>query len=275
MRLVLFLILTIEALNAKAQTLSETFSFANTLFAQESYQNSIAAYKRVLFFDTTNSFNSMVYPRMAKCFFKTQQYQEAANYFEMAYFSEQSSDIKNEYLLQKISCFLILKQFEFAEIELLNLTPPLNESQNKEVAFFNGIISFAHADFLASEGFFKNIIPDSSLVEQLFVKNKKIDKKSPRKAKILSMILPGLGQFYVGDYKNGANSILLTGGLMALGLRSAVRNSPLDAAISFIPWFQRYYQGGFNKAEQIAKSKIEEKRFAIYNLLLDEYEKSR
>ena len=87
------------------------------------------------------------------------------------------------------------------------------------------------------------------------------------------MIMPGLGQIYVGDIKNGLNSFILSAGLFALGLRSAYINNPLDAAISVLPWFQRYYQGGFKKAELIAIAKIQEKRYKIYNQLLDEVEK--
>jgi hypothetical protein len=50
-------------------------------------------------------------------------------------------------------------------------------------------------------------------------------------------------------------------------------NNPLDAAIATLPWFQRYYQGGYKKAELIATAKIQEKRYKIYNQLLDEVEK--
>ena len=89
----------------------------------------------------------------------------------------------------------------------------------------------------------------------------------------MSMIVPGLGQLYVGDVKNGLKSFVLSVGLFSLGLRSALINNPLDAAISTLPWFQRYYQGGFKKAELIAIARIQEKRYKIYNQLLDEVEK--
>jgi hypothetical protein len=121
---------------------------------------------------------------------------------------------------------------------------------------------------------FKKIVADTSLVNELFEKNKKISKISPKKAKVLSMIMPGLGQLYVGDVKNGLNSFLLSTGLLALGLRSAFINNPLDAAIATLPWFQRYYQGGYKKAELIAVAKIQEKRYKIYNQLLDEVDKN-
>lgn len=90
----------------------------------------------------------------------------------------------------------------------------------------------------------------------------------------MSMIIPGLGQLYAGDIKNGLNSLILTGGLFSLGIYSAINNGFLDASLSVIPWFQRYYQGGFNKAQIIAKAKIEKKRYQIFNQLLDEVSKT-
>lgn len=272
MKRVLFLILITNAVSF-GQSLDQTFGFANQLYEQKSYPNAVEAYKRVLFFDSAVVFSNQVFPKIADCLFKLQKYQESAQYYDLAYFSAQDSVLKNAYVLKKISCFLILKQYDYAEVELLGIDEILTSPQKKEKDFNEAVLRFAKGEYDVSEQIFKNLVSDSTKVDLLFERNKKVSKISPKKAKIMSMIMPGLGQLYVGDVKNGLNSFVLSIGLLSLGLRSAFTNNPLDAAISTLPWFQRYYQGGFKKAELIAIAKIQEKRYKIYNQLLDEVAK--
>jgi tetratricopeptide (TPR) repeat protein len=274
MKQVLFLILITKSFWSNGQELEPTFRFANTLYEQKSYENAVEAYKRVLFFDTSASYSNAVYPRIADCLFNLKKYQESASYFDLAYFGTEDSILKDTYILQKISCFLIMQQYDYAEVELLGLNEPLSSSLQIQKDFSEAILRFAKQEYDLSELMFKKILNDTSTVTNIFAKNKKISRINPKKAKILSMIIPGMGQLYVGDIKNGLNSFILSAGLFTLGLRSALLNNPLDAAIATIPWFQRYYQGGYKKAELIAIAKIQEKRYYIYNQLLDEVEKA-
>ncbi len=274
MKQVLFLILITNALGSFGQGLEPTFKFANALYDQKSYPNAVEAYKRVLFFDTASAYSPEVYPKIADCLFSLKKYQEAAPYFDLAYFSTQDSVLKDTYILKKISCFLILQQYDYAEVELLGLDQNIAPNLQAEKDLSEAILRFAKQEYDLSEQIFKKIVADTLAVDGLFDKNKRVSKISPKKAKILSMIMPGLGQLYVGDVKNGLNSFILSAGLLALGLRSAFINNPLDAAISTLPWFQRYYQGGYKKAELIAIAKIQDKRYRIYNQLLDEVDRS-
>ena len=83
------------------------------------------------------------------------------------------------------------------------------------------------------------------------------------------MILPGSGQIYSGDFKNGINSILLTGGLAALGVLMYNQYSLLDAFLAVFPWFFRYYQGGYEKAKNIAHDKRAIRRDKTYKKVLE------
>lgn len=273
MKQVLFLILITNSLTSFGQSLEQTFDFANQLYIQKSYQNAVEAYKRVVYFDSSSLYSNQIYPKIADCLFSLEKYQESADYYDLAYFSTEDSLLKDTYILKKISCFLILQEYDYAEIELLNLGSDLPDSLEYEKNFNEAILRFAKEEYDLSEQIFKKLTSDTLAINELFNQNTKVSRISPKKAKIMSMIMPGLGQIYVGDIKNGLNSFILSAGLFALGLRSAYINNPLDAAISVLPWFQRYYQGGFKKAELIAIAKIQEKRYKIYNQLLDEVEK--
>ncbi len=67
--------------------------------------------------------------------------------------------------------------------------------------------------------------------------------------------MPGLGQFYNGDYKNAANSFILSGALITLLFAVAVNYTFVDAMASVIPYFQRYYFGGMAHAKKGAYEK--------------------
>jgi tetratricopeptide (TPR) repeat protein len=270
MKLVLYLMLIISSFGLRAQSVEQSKVFADDLYVSGAYQNALEVYNRVLFFDTAEVFSANIYPKIADAYYQTEQYAKANAFYDLAYNTSTDNILKNTYLLRKISGFLILKELDYAEIDFLSLdSTTLTTAQNTEKDLFSAIILFAKNDFETAEKAFLKISKDSTVVQDLFVKNKKISRISPKKAKNLSRVIPGLGQLYVGDVKNGLNSFLLTGGLMVLGIRGVLVNSLLDAAFSVGPWLQRYYKGGYEKAEAIAKAKILEKRFKIYNQLLD------
>ncbi|MEL6594116.1 MAG: hypothetical protein AAFQ68_28695, partial [Bacteroidota bacterium] len=109
----------------------------------------------------------------------------------------------------------------------------------------------------------------SQVVDDIFIQNEKVSRISARKAKILSIILPGLGQFYAGDVKAGINSLGLTASLLVIAWQVAIRSTPLDAAFAIVPWFVRYYQGGYERAATMALRKQDRRRAEIYQSLLD------
>ncbi len=270
MKRAIFLICIISLHFAHAQDAATTLAMGNDLFKKGLYDAAMPLYKRVLFFDNEKQYAKDIYHNIAESLYQTNKPAEAADYFELAYFIAPSDSIKNHISLRRAACFLQLQQHKYAEVELYNLTDSLPASQQSMADFYMGIIQFANKDYESSEITFKKIAPDTAKISELFVRNKKIDRLKPKTAKILSIILPGLGQFYAGDIKNGLNSLLLSGGLFYLGINSAINNSLLDAAISVLPWYQRYYTGGFKRAEKIAEAKIKERRFKVYNALLDE-----
>lgn len=272
-RYLTLIIISISYFGVRAQDIQSSFRFANQLYETAEYDNAVEVYKRVLFFDNNGEYGPKIYRNIADCLYFTNKFTEAANYYELAYFVEPDDSIKADIVLQKVSCYLLNKDYLGAQEELFALDDDLSGSQRLTSHFYEAMLAFALEDFEQSERLFKEIATDTLAVHELFKTNDKVSKFSSKKAKTLSIIFPGLGQFYAGDIKNGLNSMLLTSGLFYLGVRSAVNTSFLDAAISVIPWFQRYYTGGFNKAETIAIAKKQQRRYAVFTQLLDEVEK--
>lgn len=261
-----------------AQDLKQSFDFANELFEKQDYEGAGITYRRIIYFDKADIYRKYCYKNIADCLYETQQFEEAADYYELAFFQQKTDSSKAEVLFRKLSCYLIENSFDYAEIELLNLPNNLNAEQNRRKVFYSAVLNFSTEKYDLAKPQFLALIDSSDIeskkrIEELFIKNEKINKLSPRKAKIMSMILPGLGQFYAGDIKNGTNSILLTAGIATWGILAAIKSaSPLDAIITMVPWFQRYYTGGYKKAEQIAINQKKARRAKVYNQILDEIE---
>lgn len=259
-----------------SQDLKQSFDFANELFAKKDYFGAGVTYRRVIYFDKTDIYRKDCYKNIADCLYETQQYEEAADYYELAFFQQKTDSAKAEIIFRKMSCYLIQNNFEYAEIELLNLPPNLNAEQSKRKTFYTAVLNFSVEKYDLAKTQFLSLVDSTNIesqkkVEQLFIKNEKINKLNPRTARIMSMIIPGLGQFYAGDIKNGANSILLTVGIATWGVVTAVRStSPFDVLVTAAPWFQRYYMGGYKKAEQITINEKKKRRSKVYNLILDE-----
>jgi TM2 domain-containing membrane protein YozV len=85
----------------------------------------------------------------------------------------------------------------------------------------------------------------------------------------LSIFLPGAGQIYAGETLAGINSLLLTGFFVGVGFYIISISSPIDALFTALPWFQRYYQGGFQRAAEMAKHKRTENRNQIFNQVIE------
>lgn len=262
-----------------SQDLKQSFDFANELFAKKDYLGASVTYRRVIYFDKTEVYRKDCYKNIADCLYETQQYEEAADYYELAFFQQKTDSAKAEVIFRKMSCYLIQNNFEYAEIELLNLPSKLNAEQAKRKIFYTGVLNFSVEKYDLAKTQFLSLIDSTNTesrkkIEQLFTKNEKINKLNPRAARIMSMIVPGLGQFYAGDIKNGTNSIILTVGIATWGIMAAIKSSsPFDVLVTAAPWFQRYYMGGYKKAEQITINEKKKRRSKVYNQILDEISK--
>lgn len=256
-----------------AQTLEQAYQLAEGFYQRGDYPNAALTYRRVLFFDDQNEYGPRCYLNIANCLYEMAAYGEAAIYYDRAYYVADHDSLQAEILFRKSSCYLLTQNYRYAQVELFNLPEALNPEQQSQKHFLEGILYFALEEYPEAERHFLALAPDSTQREQvrkLFRQNEQINRLDPRKARRLSIFLPGLGQFYAGDVKNGLNSFLLTSGLLYWGIRLLMTGSSgFDAFITVMPWFQRYYTGGYRKAEAIAIAEKQRRRHRLYEQLLE------
>ncbi|WP_339924018.1 hypothetical protein [uncultured Cyclobacterium sp.] len=255
---------------SKAQTVSQTFDYGLNLMELNRPKEAIAAFQRVLFFGNED-FQQKVFPNIAECYFLLEDYSTASRYFDLAYFAATADTSKTNYTFKKIESLVREKSFLFAMVELLNLPENLPPALTNRKLLYAGIIHYGLGEYDESKASFLQIVSAKTLqmkIIESFSKLEKVEKINPKKARIMSMIVPGLGQFYAGDVRNGINSLVLNGSFAYLTLQTMFNYSIWDAAISILPWYQRYHMGGYLRAEEAAYEKIQRETAEIFQEII-------
>lgn len=260
--------------NANGQSISEVVDFADQQYKSENFEVAASEFNRALYFG--NSGQDKLFLKIANCYFNLKDFEQSVVFYDKAYFSTQSDSIKTEAILGKSFSLILENQWMLALSELMNIDTTANNNQKLKINFLQGIAYFGlHEDELA-EASFKNCIiklPENKEIDQIekeFDIIRKSEKRfRPKTAWALSLILPGSGQLYSKEYKEAANSAVLLGGLFYLTVSFATRFSYVEALFIMLPWFQRYYIGGANKAEKLAIGQQMEMRNNSYLAILD------
>ena len=248
----------------QAQDIAGVFDLANKMKLEGNYEASIKLYQRVSFFGDGYK-NTECLIGTADSYFNLKDYNKAAEFYEFAYFSTTNDSLKNLIALSKSAIFIYNKKFLEALQELFSI-----EAEEGNVAKAKNI-------YLATAYYGLNRFNDCKTVlfdlisdtvsktqlDKLIKRAERVQRRNPKTAKILSMIIPGMGQFYAGDIKNGINSLLITSAFMYLMVNTSIQYSVFEAT-SVLPWFSRYYVGGFNRAQTITINRVEDRQYQIY-----------
>lgn len=262
---------------ASAQDLEQTYLLGKSNFALGNYQAATIDLERVLFFGE-GKYDSEVFELLGKIHQNSGDFEHASSYFSQAAESSQNTEDFNRNKIAQSSCLILANKAVLAKIELLGLSEDIPDTIQAKQYFLLGISEFTSGTFEESRKAFKRAIsihnPSQTYrIDSLFDALANVKHPNPKIAKIFSAIVPGSGQFYAGDVKNGLNSILLTGGFITIGAVVAVNYTLLDSFVSVIPWIQRYYIGGIKRSGEIAKARKLEKQDEIYQNILSCFNK--
>jgi len=258
--LYLTILFSVFSFSVKAQTPQQTIEFAKEQFRIGNHETAVKALNRLLFF-SSDTFSSETFSLLANSYFQQKDYSNAYYYFDLASIQCENDSLRAEFTTMKVACRLYNREFHEAQIDILTYSGRLNPAQQWQFNLLSGITSFYLDDYNAARSFFLKCADTSNqqsfiAIETGFERFRKLERRyNPRMANLLSIILPGAGQMYSGDFRNGINSMALVAGLIfaTVGLASSI--SFIDSAIIIFPWFQRYYTGGYQRASATAQEK--------------------
>jgi tetratricopeptide (TPR) repeat protein len=271
-RVLFILIFNLLTVAVKGQDGTSVLKFANKLFAETNYNQALKEYQRYLFFNHGEK-NNPVYEKIADCFFSLKKYENALEYYEHAFFQYTNDSLKNEMIFRKVNCLLLTARYINSFTELFSISDTLKGYFYMKKNFYMGAAYFGMENFEeAQKCFIRSVAPAYMLqrqqIAEIFSSKRGLMSPSPVKAEMMSAIIPGSGQVYSGNLKDGINSLVLTGGFFALGCVLTVNYTFLDGLLTAGPWFQRYYAGGCKNAYLMAKQKREKKRGILYKNVL-------
>ncbi|MDO8368631.1 MAG: hypothetical protein Q7T20_17665 [Saprospiraceae bacterium] len=255
-----------------AQSAEQTLVFAREQVVAGNKSLALKTYQRVLFF-SGDRYRDECQSQLAALHADLGNFEKSAFYCDLLYQSADSDSLRYEALFSKTGILMLQNQYKRALIEILSLPKSLPEPWRTRKQLYLGAAHFGIREFELARAdllplFAAEDIEGRAEFERLMRQAERVSRKSPKTARVLSMILPGAGQFYAGDLKNGLNSLLLNALLGYWFVATGISYTFLDAAATVSPWLFRYYGGGIRRAGEILEKKKEERLRKVFRKVL-------
>lgn len=253
-KIVLAFLLIISAKSFAQNTLQDQFDFASHLFKQEKYFDAITEFKRLLLFDKQNQFEFKADYYIGLSYKNGGKFDEALRYFTLAeikstnkdeYFLAKSFQVRTNILRRTINqANRILNQLEVGDTSKIKLN---------EIKYWRGWACIFADEWDKAEQIFSENKLDTALANLCGSVNDEM--YSVNFAKYSSVIIPGAGQFYTGEYVSGLISLgwnILFG---YLTINSFVEDRVFDGIVTGNFLWLRFYIGNLQNAENFVTQK--------------------
>ena len=251
-------VLIVFSLNSFSQVqLKAQFDFANDLYNKEDYFDAITELKRLLFFDKENEYRYSANELIGQSYKMGGKFSDAIQYFTLAsIYSNNNEQLYNSKI--EIVRINILRRTIDRALTLLDSLESDKRYINKKdnINYWRGWVYIFNDQWDKAAQEFNKINSEQKLKK--LCENVEAEKYSVIKAKILSFILPGTGQFYSGNYISGILSFgwnLLWG---YITINSIIEERAFDGIVVGDLLWLRFYRGNVQNAEKFAKEKNRE-----------------
>jgi hypothetical protein len=240
------------------------FGYADSLFANGNYFDAVTEFKRLLFFDAVHEFSYRAAFKIAESYKMGGKYSEAIYYYRHA---EKFSSSKEQILPLRLGVIKvnILRRTCGQALNLLNeLSKDTNlRVSGYEIEYWRGWAYLFNDEWeKAAECFGKS--GKGSELKEIALKTEN-ELYSPITATLLSVFLPGAGQFYTGNYLSGLMSLGWNFLWGYISVNSFVEKRVFDGIMTANFLWLRFYMGNAQNAGKFAEQKNRE---LINNTLL-------
>jgi tetratricopeptide (TPR) repeat protein len=259
------LIILFASVHAGDAALTYAYRFADI----GNYRQAIIEYKRFMFFNPNYEYAGEIYYKMGMAYKNLGEISDAVETLKKSVEYVTNDSIKTERTLDIAVLYLAKRAYTDAEFELLRIAHfGANERHKQRAYFLLGILYLYNYKWdKCREMFQKTFSVESGYQEldSLFAVSHNLNYKHPKLAKWLSTFIPGSGQIYCGDWRNGINAFALTSLLGYALVESVLELRYIDILFTTSPYFERYYFGNRDNAVMIAQdyNKTKNKKMAI------------
>ena len=232
------------------------------LFALGDYDAAITEYKRFLFFGADHPQASEIQFKIGLAYRAQKWWAEAVESMIAAVQLTTETELQVERRVELAVTLIASGAYDLALVELIKVDMQSQSTQLRQRArFLRGVAYLYQFKCEQARSVFRVYFNESpgaagaaAEIDALFSAAINLPQKSEKTARLLSTFLPGLGQTYAGDWKNGLNALLLNGVLGYVTLDAAIEKDYDDALLSFFFLFYRYYSGNRYRATTAAQT---------------------
>ena len=260
-----FLLSAILFCTIHAGAQGKALEIAEKFFNSENYYDAITEYRRYIFFNSEKKDDNISYAhyKIGLAYRNLGKWDESLNALRKSIQTVNTEYIRDE---RKIDLAVVLiasgnystAEFYLIKVEMFSNIPELK----RKAAFFRGVSAIYSFKWEQSRNAFQiyfNNHPERKHAELgkkldfLLDKAQNTKYKCPKLAKILSTILPGSGQIYSGDWRNGINALVINTATGYLLVNDLIKRQYLDAIFNSLFLFERFYRGNRYHAEESSK----------------------
>lgn len=232
---------------------NDVLALADWLLEQKSYHEAITEYKRFIFFNPEGESAAYAFYRMGLAYRSDHKWKEAVDALRASILATEDPKIADERRIILATTLIASGNYSLARLELLKVSEaPLRPKS----LYFYGIACLYMSDWDEAREAFGEFYsryadgPATDRTEEIerVLASVESSYRSPGLARFLSAIIPGLGQVYAGDWRDGLNALVLNG--LAIGFianaihRRDYRDAAIISSISI-----RYYTGNIYNAQ--------------------------
>ncbi len=266
----LLFILVIFFQQGFAQTqLESQLTFAESLFAQEKYFDAITEAKRLVFFDSANQYSFKVNNLIAESYKQGGKLSEAVHYFTKAEIAANNAKDLFKTKIEIVKINILRRAFNLTDHQLNEMEKDARfAADSSSLQYWRGWNYLFHDDWEKAAQVYSKI--DSAETLKNICEEVQKKKYSISFARGISVVLPGAGQFYTGNYVSGILSLGWNVLLGYLTVQAFSAERVFDGmAVGTMLWL-RFYNGNLSNAEKFAIEKNE----LIKNETLDYLQKN-
>jgi len=227
-------------------------NFANKLYEQNDYERAITEYQRALFNEKETYVQDQIRLQLAEAYFHNGQREQAADLL--------TALVKNSNYFKKVAQYRLAVQYYkrgVYDLAALEFRDYYTQYKDDTALYLSGWAYFkAFKLDKAAETFalFENM-PESNYRDAAGKLSARVEEaKSLKRKRIgfgrgLSLLIPGAGQCYAHNWKDGAVSFLLNGFTIALINEASGKGNSVEAAL-WLTLELAWYFGGALSAEK-------------------------
>lgn len=251
--ILLLLLVSASALLAQ-ESFQQQFNYASKLYEEEKYFDSVTEFKRLLFFDTSETFSFEANKYLGYCYRNGGKFSDAIHHFTLAELSARNDEELFESRIEVIKINILRRTTERAILLLDSLESDFRfRNKTDEIIYWRGWTYIFADDWENASSSFAELSTGHEL--KYFCDSVNTQFYNVTVAKVLSVFIPGAGQFYTGEYVSGLISLgwnLLWG---YLTINAFAGDRIFDGLmIGSLLWW-RFYTGNLQNAEKFALEK--------------------